>query len=150
MIDNKIMYEIIEKQHESFSASISICDVSGRVIVSTDSSCMGEMNLLAIEDLVWERLLVWIVWHWMQQHKDKEIPAVFQTVAESFYGKYIQTADFAGCQIWEDHTHYQRKDWKCYYLIYFAQRLKFPMGKEKALGLLLFGVHIYKAEMEKL
>ena len=108
------------------------------------------MNLLAKEDLVWERLQVWIVWHWMQQHKDKEIPAVFQTVAESFYGKYIQTADFAGCQIWEDHTHYQRKDWKCYYLIYFAQRLKFPMGKEKALGLLLFGGHFYKAEMEKL
>ena len=51
MIDNKIMYEIIEKLHESFSASISICDVSGRVIVSTDSSCMGEMNLLAIEAL---------------------------------------------------------------------------------------------------
>ncbi|MFR3751642.1 MAG: hypothetical protein ACLTW9_03440 [Enterocloster sp.] len=52
MIDNKIMYEIIEKLHESFSASISICDVSGRVIVSTDSSCMGEMNLLAIEPLI--------------------------------------------------------------------------------------------------
>ena len=45
------MYEIVEKLHERFSASISICDVSGRVIVSTDSSCMGEMNLLAIEAL---------------------------------------------------------------------------------------------------
>lgn len=51
MIDNKIMYEIVEKLQESFSASISVCDVSGRVIVSTDSSCMGEMNLLAIEAL---------------------------------------------------------------------------------------------------
>jgi carbohydrate diacid regulator len=51
VIDNKIMYEIVEKLHERFSASISICDVSGRVIVSTDSSCMGEMNLLAIEAL---------------------------------------------------------------------------------------------------
>lgn len=51
MIDNKIMYEIIEKLHEKFSAPISICDVSGRVIVSTDSSCIGEMNLLAIEAL---------------------------------------------------------------------------------------------------
>lgn len=51
MIDNKIMYEIVEKLHENVSALISICDVSGRVIVSTDSSHIGQMSLLAIEAL---------------------------------------------------------------------------------------------------
>lgn len=51
MIDNKIMYEIVEKLHQKFSADISICDASGRVIVSTATSCIGEMSLLAIEVL---------------------------------------------------------------------------------------------------
>lgn len=51
MFENKIMYEIIEKIQERLPVPISICDVSGRVMVSTDSSCVGDMNLLAIQAL---------------------------------------------------------------------------------------------------
>lgn len=51
MIDQKIMYEIVEKLHENFPFPVSICDVSGRVIISTEPACIGEMNLLAIESL---------------------------------------------------------------------------------------------------
>lgn len=51
MFDNKIMYEIVEKLQEGLSVPISICDVSGRVMVSTDSSSIGNMNLLAIKAL---------------------------------------------------------------------------------------------------
>lgn len=51
MFENKIMYEIIEKIQEGLPVPISICDVSGRVMVSTDSSSIGDMNLLAIKAL---------------------------------------------------------------------------------------------------
>ena len=51
MFENKIMYEIIEKLQEGFPIPISICDGSGRVMVSTDSSSIGNMNLLAIKAL---------------------------------------------------------------------------------------------------
>ncbi len=51
MFENKIMYEIIEKLQEEFSVPISICDVSGRVVVSTDISAVGNMSLLAIKAL---------------------------------------------------------------------------------------------------
>ncbi|MCI8887747.1 MAG: hypothetical protein HFG70_06640 [Hungatella sp.] len=51
MFENKIMYEIIEKLQEGFPIPISICDGSGRVMVSTDSSSIGDMNLLAIKAL---------------------------------------------------------------------------------------------------
>lgn len=51
MFENRIMYEIVEKLQEGLSFPISICDVSGRVMVSTDSSSIGNMNLLAIKAL---------------------------------------------------------------------------------------------------
>lgn len=51
MFDNKIMYEIVEKLQEGIPVPISICDGSGRVMVSTDSSSIGHMNLLAIKAL---------------------------------------------------------------------------------------------------
>lgn len=51
MFENKIMYEIIEKIQEGLPVPISICDGSGRVMVSTDSSSVGDMNLLAIKAL---------------------------------------------------------------------------------------------------
>lgn len=51
MIDKNIMHSIVEKLRESFPSTICICDVSGRVIVSTDSTALGTMNLSAIEAL---------------------------------------------------------------------------------------------------
>ena len=51
MINHKITCQIIEKLQERFSLPISICDLSGRTIASTEPSCIGEMNLLAIESL---------------------------------------------------------------------------------------------------
>lgn len=51
MFDNKIMYEIVEKIQEGLPIPMSICDVSGRVMVSTDSASVGDMNLLAIKAL---------------------------------------------------------------------------------------------------
>lgn len=51
MFENKIMYEIIEKIQEGLPVPISICDGSGRVMVSTDPSSIGDMNLLAIKAL---------------------------------------------------------------------------------------------------
>ena len=108
------------------------------------------MDCLGENDLVWEALQIWIAWRWMQQHKDGKIPTAMKKAAESFYEKYIDSADFSGCQIWENHTQYRRRDWKCYYLIYFAQRLELPMTKEKAKGLLFFGGHFYESEMKKI
>lgn len=51
VINHKITCQIIEKLQERFSLPISICDLSGRTIASTEPSCIGEMNLLAIESL---------------------------------------------------------------------------------------------------
>ena len=51
VMDNKIIYNIVEKLHENYPVPISISDVSGRVIVSTNPACIGDMNLLAIEAL---------------------------------------------------------------------------------------------------
>ena len=51
MINHKIICQIIEKLQNHFPFPISICDLSGRTIASTEPSCIGEMNLLAIESL---------------------------------------------------------------------------------------------------
>lgn len=51
VFETKIMYEIIGKLHKIFPFPISICDASGRIMVSTDSASVGEMNLLAIRAL---------------------------------------------------------------------------------------------------
>lgn len=51
MIDREIMYEIVEKISEAVSLPITVCDVSGRIVVSNRPSSIGQMNLLAIEAL---------------------------------------------------------------------------------------------------
>lgn len=51
MIDNKIMHRVVNELHKSISVPISICDVGGRVIVSTEPANIGKMNLLALEAL---------------------------------------------------------------------------------------------------
>ena len=120
--------------------------------------CAGErktvrqwMNLLAGNDQVWEALQVRLVWQWLQDQKESEIPSVMRTVAETFYKKYMEQADFAGCEVWkEDHTYDGSRDWKCYYLIYFAQRLQFPMKKENARELLLFCNCFFEVEMQEI
>ena len=121
-----------------------------RLYAGKQKSVRQWMNLLAEDDQAWEALQVRIVWQWMQQHKDSEILPVMRTAAEAFYEKHIDSAEFAGCQIWENHTEYRRRDWKYYYLIYFAQRLELPMEKEKARGLLFFGGHFYESEIKEL
>lgn len=51
MADNKIMGKIVEKLYESMMVPMNICDVSGRVTVSTNPLNIGKMNLLALEAL---------------------------------------------------------------------------------------------------
>lgn len=51
MIDRIIMHEIVEKLRTAIPYCLRICDVSGRIVVSTDRAGIGEMNLLAIEAL---------------------------------------------------------------------------------------------------
>ncbi|HJA69973.1 MAG TPA: helix-turn-helix domain-containing protein [Candidatus Lachnoclostridium stercoravium] len=50
-MDNRIMQRIVEKLKDSIAVPLSICDVSGRVIVSTEPSRIGQMDLLALEAL---------------------------------------------------------------------------------------------------
>ncbi len=51
MIDTRLMHEIVQKFQRRFPFTILISDVSRRIVVSTDSSRTGDMNLLAIESL---------------------------------------------------------------------------------------------------
>lgn len=51
MIDREVMYGIVEKISEAASVPITVCDVSGRIVVSNHPSSIGQMNLLAIEAL---------------------------------------------------------------------------------------------------
>ncbi|RHV65351.1 hypothetical protein DXB18_09530 [Clostridium sp. OM02-18AC] len=54
-----------------------------------------------------------LVWQWLQDQKESEIPSVMRTVAETFYKKYMEQVDFAGCEVWkEDHTYDGSRDWK--------------------------------------
>ena len=96
------------------------------------------IELLLKQDDVWEWLQVKFLVEWMSQDPRREIPAAMEKIARTFYEKYIDQVDFSTCQIWNDHEHFQPGDWKCEYLIYFADRLDLHMDLEKAKGLLRY------------